>query len=399
MKNKNYSSIRLEITSKCNINCSYCHNSDYSFKCDDMTTSDILKLVYNLKKNYPVKKILLTGGEPLLNKEIYKIIKFITNLGIKCDMVTNGKLLNEEVVNKLVDSGLKRIRISIDGFEEHKLYRVGSDPYKLWDISKWIVENKEINVCIHTVSSPHNVHKLYDIYKKVLEVGAHRWRVFDIGFMGGAKHNKNNLSFENYYNIYFEQSKYIIRDYINNFRYEKLNMDLERIFIYDHLKMKRDDIKEAFSFWKEKELNNNTCSYINHQLTIRSNGVGTLCQYFHNTIYDFKKYDYDIEESVKNSNFPIETTLQEKELSDCIGCKYYGLCGRGCRNNALFLTGDIRNADPIACYFSKRRYEELKHLLPKETQKCMDYFYDSKGKNPKYDLNDLIKFFKIKGYI
>ena len=111
---KNYSSIRLEITSHCNLMCEYCHNSKYSNRDDDMTTEEIMLLIRNLKKQYPINKILLTGGEPLVNKDICKIIGLITSLGIKADMVTNGTLLTEELVNKLEDAGLKRIRLSID---------------------------------------------------------------------------------------------------------------------------------------------------------------------------------------------------------------------------------------------------------------------------------------------
>lgn len=66
MKEHIYSSIRLEMTSQCNINCAYCHNSDYAFKKNDMTTDELLQLIKNLKSYYPIKKVLLTGGEPLL---------------------------------------------------------------------------------------------------------------------------------------------------------------------------------------------------------------------------------------------------------------------------------------------------------------------------------------------
>ena len=84
---RNYTSIRLEITSHCNLKCDYCHNSEYSNRKDDMTTEEILLLISNIKKKYNINKILLTGGEPLIQKDICKIIKHITNLGIKADLV------------------------------------------------------------------------------------------------------------------------------------------------------------------------------------------------------------------------------------------------------------------------------------------------------------------------
>lgn len=92
---RNYTSIRLEITSKCNLNCEYCHNSLYNNSKDDMNTEDIINLVKNLDKRHKIKKVLLTGGEPLLNKDVCQIISTFTDMGIKLDMVTNGTLITE----------------------------------------------------------------------------------------------------------------------------------------------------------------------------------------------------------------------------------------------------------------------------------------------------------------
>ena len=55
---RKYSSIRLEVTSHCNLQCEYCHNSEYSNRNDDMSTEEILKLIRNLKQQYPINKII-----------------------------------------------------------------------------------------------------------------------------------------------------------------------------------------------------------------------------------------------------------------------------------------------------------------------------------------------------
>ena len=101
---RNYSSIRLEVTSQCNLKCEYCHNSEYSNRKDDMTTEEILQLIRNIKQRYPINKILLTGGEPLVNKDICRIIEQISKLGIKADLVSNGTLLTADLVRKLESS-------------------------------------------------------------------------------------------------------------------------------------------------------------------------------------------------------------------------------------------------------------------------------------------------------
>ena len=95
---KNYTSIRLEVTSHCNLRCDYCHNSEYSNRKDDMSTEEIMQLISNIKSKYDINKILLTGGEPLFHKDICEIVEHITDLGIKADLVTNGTLLTEKKI-------------------------------------------------------------------------------------------------------------------------------------------------------------------------------------------------------------------------------------------------------------------------------------------------------------
>ena len=120
---KNFTSVRLEITSKCNLNCAYCHNSNYINSNDDKSTEEIIKLITNLKQSNNINKVLLTGGEPLMNKDVIKIVKSISDLGIKVDMVSNGILLTEKMMKELDNAGLKRIRLSIDDTSNKNINR------------------------------------------------------------------------------------------------------------------------------------------------------------------------------------------------------------------------------------------------------------------------------------
>ena len=162
MLSKNYTSIRLEVTSHCNLNCEYCHNSEYSNRNDDMSTEELLQLITNLKERYDINKILITGGEPLVNPDICKIVQFITRLGIKADMVTNATLLTQELAIKLEKAGLKRIRISIDDVYKGESLRGNFDPVFLWEKARMVTKCTSIEVCIHTVCTPNNVNKLFD---------------------------------------------------------------------------------------------------------------------------------------------------------------------------------------------------------------------------------------------
>lgn len=105
-----------------------------------MSTDDILKLINNLKNYYDINKVLITGGEPMVNKDLCRIISEITNLGIKADMVTNATLLTEKKAIELQEAGLKRVRISIDEVDEESKVRGKTNPNTLWETARMIVE-------------------------------------------------------------------------------------------------------------------------------------------------------------------------------------------------------------------------------------------------------------------
>lgn len=395
---REYTSIRLEITSHCNLNCAYCHNAEYSNRADDMKTDDILRLISNIKKKYKINKILLTGGEPLMQKDLAKIIKHITNLGIKADLVTNGTLLTKEKIHELEQAGLKRIRISIDELGDESKLRSKANPNSLWDTARMIRDTSNIEVCIHTVCSPANVRKLFAVYNKVLDVGAARWRVFDLGYQGGVI--SNDFDFSSYYFELISSTQEILEHYLLNGLKDVLDIEINNIFRTILLNAKYDPSKknEVEKFLEKRALSS-PCDYVaDHQLSIRSNGKATLCQYFHDTIFDFKKYDYDVTETVKNENKVIENELLMDDLPYCKNCKYCLVCNSGCRSRVQFLTGDIKDADPVSCYLMPKVVKTLIPLLPEETQKVYKCFINENGNEPKYSKEDLREFLKKKGY-
>lgn len=396
---REYSSIRLEVTSKCNLRCDYCHNSEYSNREDDMTTEEILRLIKNLKKKYPINKILLTGGEPLVNKDICEIIRQISQLGIKVDMVSNATLLREGFVRELETAGLKRIRLSIDEIGEESSLRATTNPNQIWNIAEMIKKVSDIEVCIHTVCSPSNVEDLFSVYLKTLEVGAERWRVFDLGYQGSITENKNRFSFDYYYDRLIETTKKILAHYLENRLQSTLDIEINNIFRTMTLSMRYEVGKVSIKTALEERLLLSPCDYVaDHQLSIRSNGVATLCQYFHNTIFDFRGSNFNVEETILNQRNVLENELLMRDLQHCSKCKYCLVCNSGCRSRAKFLTGNIKDSDPGACYLLPRIHKEIVPLLPGDTQKVYNSFINPNGLNPKYTRSELIEFLQKKGY-
>ncbi|HTX61616.1 MAG TPA: radical SAM protein, partial [Methanobacterium sp.] len=106
-------SLRISITNRCNINCFYCHHDGIIPQEYEMTPSEIERIA-RVAKNLGIKKIRLSGGEPLIRKDIIDIVSKISTLGFQdVSLTTNGTLL-EEYSQKLKDAGLDRVNVSFD---------------------------------------------------------------------------------------------------------------------------------------------------------------------------------------------------------------------------------------------------------------------------------------------
>ena len=108
-------SIRISVTQRCNLNCFYCHREgeDPSQR-EEMTPKEIQKIVA-IAASFGLGKVKLTGGEPLLRRDILDIVARIHETpGIEeVSMTTNGILLSE-YAESLKKAGLARVNVSLD---------------------------------------------------------------------------------------------------------------------------------------------------------------------------------------------------------------------------------------------------------------------------------------------
>ncbi|MFH1916139.1 MAG: GTP 3',8-cyclase MoaA [Nanoarchaeota archaeon] len=106
-------SLRISLTSRCNFACDYCHEEGYSTQ-EEMSIAEIQRIVSHYAAS-GISRVKLTGGEPMLRKDILDIIRVMKAVpGIReVSMVTNGYLL-DELAMKLKEAGLDRVNIGCD---------------------------------------------------------------------------------------------------------------------------------------------------------------------------------------------------------------------------------------------------------------------------------------------
>lgn len=106
------------INSQCNLNCKHCYSdSTAARKKETLNTKEAFELIDQLA-DFKVPVLLLSGGEPLLRKDIFKLIKKAKSRNLRVVISSNGTLLGEKIVKKLKKLKLSYIGVSLDGIGE-----------------------------------------------------------------------------------------------------------------------------------------------------------------------------------------------------------------------------------------------------------------------------------------
>ncbi len=114
--NRQIDYIRISITDKCNLKCVYCMPSEglKLFKKKDVMTDDEILRFIRIAVKHGLRKVRITGGEPLMRRNLTGLISSIKKTGVRdLSITTNGILLSKSVVD-LKKAGLDRVNISLD---------------------------------------------------------------------------------------------------------------------------------------------------------------------------------------------------------------------------------------------------------------------------------------------
>lgn len=134
--------LRISLTDRCNYRCKYCMPDGLICKKNhkDMLSLEEINEISKIFVKKDIKKIRLTGGEPLVRKNVETLVKMLAEIDGLEDlaMTTNGYFLKEKA-KILWENGLKRLNISIDSLddEKYKMISQGGDLKKVLDAIKY----------------------------------------------------------------------------------------------------------------------------------------------------------------------------------------------------------------------------------------------------------------------
>ncbi|HDR7275992.1 TPA: GTP 3',8-cyclase MoaA [Bacillus paranthracis] len=145
--------LRISVIDRCNFRCTYCmpaevFGADYAFLQEEFLLSfDEIERLARLFISMGVEKIRLTGGEPLLRKDLSQLIARLTKLeGLKdIGLTTNGIHLAKQA-KTLKEAGLKRVNISLDAIEDHVFQTINGRNVSTKPVLKGIEAAKAIGL-------------------------------------------------------------------------------------------------------------------------------------------------------------------------------------------------------------------------------------------------------------
>jgi GTP 3',8-cyclase len=118
--------LRISITDRCNYRCVYCRSADPEnyHAHDEILSWPELERLARIFVSLGIRKVRVTGGEPLVREGVESFIARLHELGIEdLSMTTNGHLLAERC-DRLIAAGLRRINISLDSLDPAKFERI-----------------------------------------------------------------------------------------------------------------------------------------------------------------------------------------------------------------------------------------------------------------------------------
>lgn len=336
-------------TQACNLKCVHCYQDACTKPLpDEMDLAQKLRVVDEMADEY-VPFLALAGGEPLMGRNFWEVLKRCKERGIHVTIASNGTLITEETAARLVEYGVKYLEISIDSADPAK-----HDEFRgiqgAWERAvrgiRTAAATPGLRVGLATCISQLNVDEADDIIKFAVDLGCATFVHFNYIPVGrGTKNDINDLSPAQREELLKLLQHWMDRKEINImstapqlgracFQYA----DLEGRMALGHAGSASGSKIRVLAKYI------GGCGTARCYCAIQPNGDVTPCVYIpHRLLGNLKEKSL---REIWRGNVYFDTLCNRDNLKDhCRACDYRSVCG-GCRARADAYLGDILAGDP-----------------------------------------------------
>jgi len=328
--------VAWNLTKRCNLECAHCYISagPSESAAAELDTADCLAIVDQLLAVNPAPLLILSGGEPLLRRDLGEIAHYASANGATVVVGTNGTLLTDERIAVLTDAGVRGVAVSVDSLRPsyHDNFRRGRGA--LADVQAALARLRAARLDF------------------IVQTTVTRGNRAELGALVAWSADQGAVSFNCYFLV--PTGRGAALSDLSPADYEAVLTDLAR---WEHAYRGRMLVRAkcAPHFMRLVHQTDPESPVLNYETRcpcgtqycrITPDGKVTPCPYLPEVAGDLKSQRFaDVWQSSPLFRRLREGTLQGK----CGACEYRALCG-GCRARGFALEGDVLAADPSCSY-------------------------------------------------
>lgn len=343
--------IAWEITRRCNLRCVHCRSSSEIEVAahPDFPTEEAFRILDDIS-SYAQPVVVLSGGEPLLRKDVFPIARYGTDKGLRMCLATNGTLVDDETCLKIKESGIRIVSLSLDGSEEriHDDFRGQRGAFAGSIRAAELFRKHGIEFIINSSFTKRNQEEIPKVYALAKRLGATAWYLFMIVPTGRGEEIMNELiSAEDYENIL---------DWHYQMEKNERDMLVRPTCAPHYYRIVLQKSKEEGARFERRTLKFSTggskgCIAGQVIALIDVDGNVLPCSYFPKSAGNIRKQSFkDIWE---NSALFKELRDFKQYRGKCGSCEYLTVCG-GCRARAYAVHGDYLAEEPFCSYIPRK---------------------------------------------
>jgi len=172
--------VSWNVTLKCNLKCAHCYINAAETELADELSTDAAKMLIHQITEVSRPLLILSGGEPLMRDDVYEIIRYGADRGLRTGMGSNGMLIDDETTKKLEDAGMGTVAISLDSSipEHHDDFRGVKGCWQhAVDAIKSLKKSK-IEVQVNSTVTLQNYDEVDDIMALAEDLGVENFHLF-----------------------------------------------------------------------------------------------------------------------------------------------------------------------------------------------------------------------------
>lgn len=343
-------SLDIEITSHCNLRCSYCYyfnNPAVNYR--ELATDEWLKFFDELGA-LGVMRVTLAGGEPFIRDDLPALLAGIVRNRMRFSILSNGTLISDGIAALIAGTGrCDCVQVSVDGScpEPHDSCR-GTGSFDLAIAGIRILQRHEVNVAVRVTIHRNNVNDLENIARFLLdELGLPGFSTNSAGYLGACCGNADELQL----NIAErEQAMQILQHLSGKYpgRISATAGPLTSGRMWRRMEEAR--IQNAAAFHNGGRLTG--CGCPGSKISVCADGTVVPCNMLAHL--ELGKINHDSLANIWQHNptlnrLRLRHTIPLTSFESCTDCSYIPYCTGNCPGLAYTLTGLIDHPSPDAC--------------------------------------------------